>query len=84
MSLQLEIPDDVVRALKLPATEQRRQVMVELAVALYARGILSFGKARELTPYNRIEFGRLPAQRGIPRHYTNRDLEDDLGYARSQ
>jgi len=30
------------------------------------RGILSFGKARELTSLNRIEFGLLPGRRGIP------------------
>jgi predicted HTH domain antitoxin len=58
--------------------------MTELAVALHARGILSFGKARELTSLNRVEFGRLLGRRGIPRHYTEQDLEDDIAYARGQ
>ena len=58
--------------------------MTELAVALYARGILSFGKARELTPFNRVEFGLLLGHRGIPRHYTEQDMEDDIAYACGQ
>ncbi len=58
--------------------------MTELAVALYARGILSFGKARELTPFNRVEFGLLLGHRGFPRHYTEQDMEDDIAYACGQ
>ncbi|GAK56438.1 hypothetical protein U27_03400 [Candidatus Vecturithrix granuli] len=84
MSVLLEIPDHVAHAIRLPAIDQRQQLMTELAVALYARGILSFGKARELTPYNRVEFGLLLGRRSIPRHYTEQDMEDDLAYARGQ
>jgi len=50
---------------RLAPAEQRRQIMTELAVALYARGILSFGKARELTALNRVEFGLLLGRRGM-------------------
>ncbi len=70
--------------MRLPASEQQESLMTELAVALYARGILSFGKARELTPFNRVEFGLLLGRREIPRHYTAQDLEDDIAYARGQ
>lgn len=84
MSVVLEIPDKVAHAIRLPANEQQQALMTELAVALYTRGILSFGKARELTPLNRIEFGRLLGRRDIPRHYTEQDLEDDIAYARGQ
>jgi predicted HTH domain antitoxin len=49
--------------------------MTELAVALYARGILSFGKARELTSFNRIEFGRLLGRRETPRHLPVTDVK---------
>ena len=84
MSVVLEIPDQVAQAIRLPASEQHQSLMTELAVALYARGILSFGKARELTPLNRIEFGLLLGRRNIPRHYTAQDLEDDMAYARGE
>lgn len=84
MSVVLEIPDHVARAIRLPDSEQHQSLMTELAVALYNRGILSFGKARELTTLNRIEFGLLLGRRGIPRHYAAQDLKDDLAYARGK
>jgi predicted HTH domain antitoxin len=84
MSLVLEIPDEVAQAIRLPAGDRRESLMIELALALYARGILSFGKARELTPLNRIEFGLLLGRRGIPRHYTEDDLADDIAYAHGE
>jgi len=84
MSLLLEIPDQVAQAIRLPLMEQQQQLMTELAVALYARGILSFGKARELTALNKAEFGLLLGRRGIPRHYTAQDVEDDIAYAHGQ
>lgn len=81
MSLLLEIPDSVTRALRLPQAEQRCQLKAELAVSLYARGVLSFGKARELAGMNRAEFGLLLGRRGIARHYDQQDLQEDLTYA---
>jgi len=48
MTLQLEIPDSVAQAMRLPGRERKKRLMVELALLLYAQGILSFGKARQL------------------------------------
>ncbi len=45
MSIKLEIPDDIVQAIRLPPADQEHQLLVELAVTLYARRLLSFGKA---------------------------------------
>jgi predicted HTH domain antitoxin len=81
MTLQLEIPDDVAQAIRLPTTEQPQQLLLELAVALYARRALSFGKARELAQMSKYEFGLLLGRRGIPRHYDLEDLDDDVAYA---
>ncbi|MBI5304996.1 MAG: UPF0175 family protein [Chloroflexi bacterium] len=83
MSIQLEIPDSIAEAMRLSQQNQKEQLMVELACALYARGILSFGKARELANLNKYEFGLLLGKRGIPRHYSAEDLQDDVSYARS-
>jgi len=80
MTILLEIPDSVARALRLPPAEQRHQLKVELALSLYAQGILSFGKARELADMSKLEFGLLLGKRNLPRHYTNEDLQDDLAY----
>ncbi len=80
MSIQLEIPDPIAQAIRLPLADQKQQLLIELAVALYARGILSFGKARELAQLSKYEFGLLLGKREIPRHYESEDLEDDIRY----
>ena len=67
MSIHLEIPDRVAEALRLPSGEKERQLLLELAVALYARGILSFGAARQLADLSKLEFGLLLGRRGVPR-----------------
>jgi predicted HTH domain antitoxin len=84
MSVQLQIPDSVIQAIRLPEEEIAQELRVELAVALYGRGLLSFGKARELAEKGKYEFGRLLGQRGITRHYGQKELEDDLSYARGE
>jgi predicted HTH domain antitoxin len=81
MSVQLQIPDTVVQAIRLPEERIARELLVELAVGLYAQGLLSFGKASELAGMGKYEFGRLLGERGIARHYGREELEDDLAYA---
>ncbi len=81
MTIMLEIPDSVVLAMRLPRKEQSRQLKTELALSLYAQGILSFGKACELAETTKIEFGILLGKRNIPRQYDEQDLQDDLAYA---
>ena len=84
MSLELHIPDSVAQAIRMPEERMAQELMVELAIALYAKGALSFGKARELAEMGKYEFGRLLGERHIPRHYSEEDLEDDLSYARGE
>lgn len=84
MAIHLEIPDAVAEAMRLPGGERRQRLLIELAVSLYAQGILSFGKARQLCGMTKFEFGILLGKRDIPRHYLQEDLQDDLTYARGQ
>jgi len=84
MSVQLQIPDTIVQAIRLPEERIAQELLVELAIALYSQGLLSFGKARELAGMGKYEFGRLLGERGIPRHYGREELEDDLAYARGK
>lgn len=84
MSLMLEIPDSVARAMRLPPRERRKQLKTELAVSLYGQGILSLGKACELADMGKVEFGILLGRRNIPRVYDEQDLQDDLTYASGQ
>ena len=84
MSLTLEIPDTVEHALRLPKAGRQNELMLELAMALYSRGILSLGKASELAKMSKIELGVLLGRRGIPRHYGEEELAQDLEYARGE
>lgn len=81
MGIHLTIPDSVAQALRLPRDEQQQRLASELAVTLYAQGILSFGKARELAGMTKYEFGILLGKRQVIRHYTDEDLQDDVSYA---
>ena len=84
MSVTLTIPDSVTEAIRLPESRLEQGLLEELAVALYADGILSFGKARELVGADKRDFGRLLARSAIPRHYRAEDLRDDAVYARGE
>jgi predicted HTH domain antitoxin len=84
MSITLTIPDSVVQGLRLPESEAEQRLRTELALVLYAQGILSFGKAAELARITRFLLAEFAAQRGIARHYDGDDLAVDLSYARSQ
>jgi len=77
----IEIDDDVYEALQLPERERSPTMKRELAVSLYARDVLSFGKARALAEMSKREFQELLGEREIARHYGERELEEDLGYA---
>lgn len=84
MSITLHIPDSVARSLRIPEGEAEQRLRQELAVALYARGLLSLGKAAELTGTNRFLFAELLSQQGISRHYGEEELHEDLKYANGE
>jgi len=81
--LKLEIPDEILSALKIPLKERDAELRKELALSLYQRGALSIGKARALAGMNLWSFEELLGQRRIQRHYTEEDLKEDIKYARS-
>lgn len=74
----LEIPDDIGEALRLPAAERPARLRRELALRLYQKGLMSFGKARQLTGMSAWDFHRLLGEEGIERSYDLEELEHDL------
>ncbi len=84
MSITLQIPDSVAQSLRLPEAEAEELLRCELALALYSQSILSFGKARELAGVSRYQFAHLLTGRGIPRHYGQEELAEDLAYGRGE
>jgi predicted HTH domain antitoxin len=84
MTYHLDIPESIANSIRLPMTEIEPRLRMELSLALYTQGILSFGKAAELAELTRFAFAGLIGERNIPRHYTEQDLAQDLAYARGQ
>lgn len=82
MLLTLEIPDEVVEGMRLPASEAQAEVKKEVALALYARGLLSLGKAVELADLTRDDFESVLSHRLIERPYDATELARDLAWAK--
>ena len=81
MTLTIEIPDDIREALRIPRPEIEKALYRELALALYARWGLTMGLACRLGGFSKREFLDALAERAIPRHYTQEDLDDDIAFA---
>src|SRR5216683_3310125 len=81
MNITLHIPDSIARSLRIPEGEAEQRLRQELSVALYARDLLSFGKASALAGTNRFLFADILTQRDIARHYGKEELSEDLTYA---
>lgn len=81
--LKLEIPDDILTSLKIPKKDLEKELKLELALALYQKGSLPLGKARELAGMTKREFIEELGKRKIPRHYSEDELNADLAFAKS-
>lgn len=84
MKITVQIPESIAKSLRVPEGEAEQRVREELAAALYARGLLSFGKASELAGVSRFAFADVVAHRGIFRHYGEEQLNEDTAYAGGQ
>jgi predicted HTH domain antitoxin len=74
----MDLPEDLVEAIKLPSEEVPMRLKRELAVRLYEKRLLGFGKARQLAEMTKWEFQRLLGEEGILRSYDVEELGKDL------
>jgi len=81
MSLTIEIPDDILQAAKLPRHKAKQEIINEMAFSLYQRQIISMGNARKLSGLDKWAFIQGLAERGIERHCSEQELEEDIRYA---
>ena len=79
----MEIPEDVLTSIKIPKKEFEKELKINLTVVLYQRDAISLGKARKLADMNKWEFLEELGKRKIPRHYTEKELGEDLAFAKS-
>ncbi|MBW4620675.1 MAG: UPF0175 family protein [Cyanosarcina radialis HA8281-LM2] len=82
--MQLSIPESIARSIRLPENCIEAELLKELALALYVRELLSFGKACELANLDSRQFSQLLGERNILRHYSETELAEDLDYGRHQ
>lgn len=78
--MKIEVPDSIIQGMKIPPPEVGNRLLQELAVALYAQEILSFGKSRELAGLDPDSFAVLLKTHHVPRHYHEEDMDQDLKY----
>lgn len=76
--VMLEIPSAVSEALRIPAAEFQPRLYRELAIRLYQRRLLPFGKARELAGMTKWDFHTVLGEEGIERSYDKAELEEDI------
>ncbi|MGA2750301.1 MAG: UPF0175 family protein [Verrucomicrobiota bacterium] len=82
MSITLDIPNNLHEALHVSPAETERRLKLELAISLYAQNTLGLGKAAELAGLDRFEMNDVLPQRGIPMHYGQTEVQEDLAYGR--
>jgi predicted HTH domain antitoxin len=82
-ALSVEIPESISLSIKIPAPELKARLKVELAIRLYQKGFLGFGKARQLAGLNKWQFQETLAKENIPLNYDLEELERDLETLRS-
>ncbi len=78
MQVAIEFPEECLKAIKLPSKEVPGRLKRELALRLYSKELISFGKARQLAEMTRWEFHDLLGKEGVVRRYDVQELEDDL------
>ena len=72
MTMRIELPDH------LAAHLEQREVLLDLAVGMYAAKRLTLGQAAALAGSSQGEFQRELGRRQIPAHYDLDDLAYDL------
>ena len=72
--MALVISDTLLSKLDTTASN----LLVDLACFMYEKGQMSFGKCKELSGLNHLEFQKELGKRGIYQKYNEDDLDTDL------
>jgi predicted HTH domain antitoxin len=74
---EIEIPNQVVRALGLMDKDVVNTIKKELAVYFFQRNMLSFGQARQLSTLSVWDFMETLRERKVPLHYSEAEYLED-------
>ena len=78
VNVEMKIPEDVLLAARIRKKHAAKELKKELAIYLFERKILSFGKASSLAEMSKWAFLEELGRRRIPLHYEVEDLEEDI------
>jgi len=78
MQIVMDIPPELAHAIKLPEEEIPTRLKTELAIRLYRKKLLNFGKARQLAQMTYWEFYELIGKEDVNRNYDVNELEEDM------
>ncbi|MCB9275926.1 MAG: UPF0175 family protein [Lewinellaceae bacterium] len=70
----IEISDQILNKRSIT----REEIKLEVAVALYAREILTLEQASKMAELDQLKFQQVLGEREIPIHYSKKDFEEDL------
>ena len=78
VKIQMDLPKDVLLAANILETNAATEIKKYLAVSLFKKRILSFGKARALSGMDKMEFMMFAGSKGISLNYDADDYSEDL------
>lgn len=81
MRLILDISDELYAGSHLGRVAWEREAKKELALAFYARGFVSLGKAVGIAETSRMQFERWLVDRKVERPFSEEELEKELSWA---
>lgn len=82
MKVTVSIPDGFAHQLAENGRPIENQLILDLALYYYERGLISLGKAVELSGLRRLEFERLLAEYHVERPGALEHLQSDLDWAK--
>lgn len=78
VKVEMEIPKDILFAAGIEEERVSLELKKQIALYLFEKGVLSFGKASELVGMSQWDFMDLLGSKGIPLHYGVKEFKEDM------
>ena len=82
VKVELELPEDALTSAHITRKRASVELRKIIALELFREEVISLGKGAEIAGMCVADFMDLTAQKEIPLHYTEENLQDDLKWAR--
>lgn len=78
LKTQLLLPKEIIKICRVRESELPKFLNKTIAVELFREGMISIGKAAEISGISKHEMMDALASKKIPLHYSGEDLEKDV------